>query len=92
MRRKTAIHDPQSEVRLIRASEIGEYEYCSRAWWYKHVAKVAPGGDASGRLELGRQAHRRHGQAVAMSARLRAIGVGLLLCGALALALALLTK
>jgi hypothetical protein len=88
MRRKSAIGTSQSDVRLIRASEIGEYDYCSRAWWYKHVAKVAPGREVSGRLEHGRQEHRRHGAAVALSVRLRVVGVVLLLCGALALALA----
>ena len=53
----------KSEIRLIRASEIGEYDYCSRAWWYKHVAKISPGGEASRRMEHGRQEHHRHRQA-----------------------------
>ncbi|MGA7733447.1 MAG: hypothetical protein WCD37_19465 [Chloroflexia bacterium] len=92
MKRQSAIGNPQSEIRVLRASEIGEYDYCSRAWWYKHVAKVSPGGEVSGRLERGRQEHRRHGQAVAMSARLRVVGAVLLLCGLLALAAALLAR
>lgn len=82
--------NPQSKI--IRASEIGEYEYCSRAWWYKHVAKLSPGGEVSGRLEAGIEAHRQHGRAVALSGRLRALGVALLLCGLLALLLALFVR
>jgi hypothetical protein len=78
--------------RIIRASEIGEYEYCSRAWWYKHVAKISPGGETSGRLEAGIQAHNEHGRAVALSGRLRTLGVALLLLGLLALLLALFAR
>ena len=79
-------------VRMIRASELGEYNYCSRAWWYKHVAKLAPGGEVSGRLEAGSEAHRSHGRAIALSARLRLMGAALLIIGLLALALAILVK
>jgi hypothetical protein len=82
----------QSEIRVIRASEIGEYDYCSRAWWYKHVAKISPGGGTSGRLEAGIEAHREHGRAVALSGKLRALGAALLLCGLLALLIALLAR
>lgn len=80
------------DVRVIRASEIGEYNYCSRAWWYKHVAKVAPGGDVPARLEAGSEAHRKHGRAVVLSARLRIMGAALLIVGLLVLALAVLAK
>lgn len=75
------------ELRVIRASEIGEYNYCSRAWWYRHVIKVAPpaGAEQSGRFVQGRQAHAQHGRSVAMSGTLRALGIGLLLCGVLVL-------
>lgn len=70
MRRK------HSSRRTIRASEIGEYNYCSRAWWYKHVVKIAPPDEASAnRLEAGRQAHSRHGRVVALSGTLKTIGV-----------------
>jgi hypothetical protein len=79
-------------VRVIRASEIGEYNYCSRAWWYKHVAKLAPGGDVPARLAAGSEAHREHGRAVILSARLRVMGAALLIIGLLVLALALLAK
>ena len=79
-------------VRVIRASEIGEYNYCSRAWWYKHVAKLTPGGDVPARLEAGSEAHRKHGRSVVLSARLRIMGAALLIIGLLVLALAILAR
>lgn len=51
--------------RLIRASEIGEYIYCHRAWWLGRVQ-----GEASvnvREMEAGSGAHTRHGQGVAAS-------------------------
>lgn len=92
MNKRTTDDDSHSAVRVLRASEIGEYDYCSRAWWYKHVAKLPPGGEVSGRLAAGTEAHKEHGRAVALSSRLRAVGVALLLCGLLALAIALLAR
>jgi hypothetical protein len=49
--------------RLIRASEIGEYVYCRRAWWLGRVQ-----GEASinvREMEAGAVAHTRHGQGLA---------------------------
>ncbi len=81
-------HDEAGQV--IRASEIGEYSYCSRAWWYRHVLKVSPEGTGkSGRLAAGRRAHERHGRLVATAVALRSLGMYLALCGLLLLALML---
>ncbi len=75
---------------VIKASEIGEYAYCSRAWWYRHVVKVhVPHNEKYGRLGAGTQAHRKHGGWVTSSARLRVLAIGLALCGLVALGLAL---
>ena len=62
-----AHHSRHVAERVFRASEIGEYNYCSRAWWYKHVAKLSPGVETAARLEVGRNAHKQHGRAVALS-------------------------
>ena len=83
---------PSSDVRVLRASEIGEYNYCSRAWWYKHVAKLSPGVETAARLEVGRNAHKQHGRAVALSLRIRVLGIALLMIGLFALLLALLWR
>lgn len=80
-----------SEFRIIRASEIGEYAYCSRAWWYRHVVKLAPpDGNGTNRLAEGTRLHARHGRKVASSAMLRIAALALLAVGLLAIALSLL--
>jgi CRISPR/Cas system-associated exonuclease Cas4 (RecB family) len=63
---------------VIRASEVGEYVYCSHAWWLRRVAGLEPAGRE--RRELGTALHRRHGRAVAGSRLLVicAVGLGLL--------------
>ncbi len=84
---------PEETARTIRASEIGEFGYCRRAWWYKHVIKLpAPAGEAESRLAAGTRAHARHGRAVATSLALRRIGLALAALGLLVLALALLAS
>jgi len=65
-------------ARLVRASEIGEYVYCHRAWWLHIVEGWTP--DSRRRLEAGRRHHRRHGRRVSLSH-------GLLIAGGLLLAL-----
>ena len=50
---------------VIRASEIGEYIYCARAWWLHRVVEVEPEGHE--RRERGTMLHQRHGRAVAGS-------------------------
>lgn len=82
--------DPQP---TIRASEIGEYGYCSRAWWYRHVIKIAPPAAGTGeRLSKGIQAHQRHGRQVARASLLSTVGLALALLGVLALVLAFMLR
>ncbi len=69
---------------IIRASEVGEYVYCARAWWLRRVAGLAPAGRE--RREHGAVLHRRHGRAVAGS-RALLLFAGLLAVAAIALIL-----
>ncbi len=48
--------------RIIRASEIGEYVYCHRAWWLHHVQGVASANRAE--MQAGVTRHLHHGRAV----------------------------
>ncbi len=76
---------------VIRASELGEYAYCARAWWLGRVLGYRPANLE--RLAAGEAAHVRHGQQVVSSRRLRRWAYVLLalalLAGALLLVLAL---
>jgi hypothetical protein len=62
----------------IRASEIGNYLYCRRAWWYHRQ-----GVESENRNEMnaGSDLHRRHGRQVLASGLTRALGTILFLAG-----------
>lgn len=49
--------------RLLRASEIGLYAFCARAWWLQTVRGVSSRNQTA--LRAGVQTHARHGAAVA---------------------------
>jgi CRISPR/Cas system-associated exonuclease Cas4 (RecB family) len=68
--------------RLIRASEIGEYVYCHRAWWLHQVQGVEPSGRA--RREHGTALHAAHGRRVWASQALLVAGILLLLAALIA--------
>lgn len=70
-------------MRPLRASEIGAYVFCARAWWYQ-CRGIEPQNRAA--LSAGQMLHRQHGQRVLLAGLLRALAWILLLA-----ALALLT-
>ncbi len=72
---------------IIRASEIGQFVFCQRAWWLGVVQGSRPVNDAA--LAAGTQAHARHGRGVAASLRWQQVGYVLLVAGALLGAVAL---
>ncbi len=74
-------------MKPIRASEIGSYLYCARAWWYQQK-----GVQSSNQAEMtsGTELHRRHGRQVLASSLTRALALILLLV-ALALLVAFCT-
>jgi hypothetical protein len=60
---------------IIRASEIGQYVFCARAWWYGRVKGYQPENVAD--LQRGATEHRRHGRTVEGYYRLRWVGLAL---------------
>jgi hypothetical protein len=73
---------------LVRASDIGAWTYCHRAWWLAQVKQVAHQQPEV--LVAGAAAHRRHGRQVALAHRAELAGRWLAITGAVVVALAVL--
>lgn len=73
-------------MRTIRASEIGTYLFCRRAWWYQ-----SQGEPSQNQAELsgGTLYHRQHGRRVIRAGLLRAAGWLLLAIAVILLSVAL---
>lgn len=67
--------------RIIRASEIGQYRYCSRAWWLGSILGVSSSNTRE--LAAGEQHHQQHGRTVWLSSTLRWVALGLLILAAI---------
>lgn len=63
-------------MRLIRSSDIGNYLYCHRAWWYR---KQGVPSENQAELALGTELHQRHGRRVVAAGLSRTLGLILLL-------------
>jgi len=63
-------------MRVIRSSDIGNYLYCRRAWWYR---KQGFESDNQAELASGTELHRKHGRKVLAAGLLRTLGFLLLL-------------
>lgn len=73
-------------MRMIRASEIGTYLYCHRAWSYQ-ARGVQPENQAD--LAAGRQLHERHARLALSNGCLRLLAYALLLAALLLVAITL---
>ena len=73
--------------RVIRASEVGQYLYCSRAWWLGSVLGLASANRAE--LAAGISAHRAHGRRVRAASGLTRLAYLLLALALLAAAIGL---
>ncbi len=61
---------------VIRASEIGAYLYCRRAWWYR---KQGVESENQAQMATGTELHRQHGRKVVAAGFLQTAGYVLLL-------------
>jgi CRISPR/Cas system-associated exonuclease Cas4 (RecB family) len=74
---------------MIRASEIGSYLYCRRAWWYR---KQGVESENQAELASGTELHLRHGRKVIAASLLQIAGYVLLLAAIALLVTALTTS
>jgi len=77
-------------IRIIRASEIGEYVFCHRAWWLHQIQGV----ESTNRelMSAGTRHHQAHGHAVIRSNALQRVALVLFtlaICAAILFALSL---
>jgi len=63
-------------MRTIRASEIGSYLYCHRAWWYR---KQGIESSNLNELAAGVQIHMQHGRKVLTAGCLRTVAFALMI-------------
>jgi len=70
-------------MRILRASEVGTFLYCQRAWWYQ-----SQGIESQNQAELtsGSVYHHQHGRQVLRATLLRLAGWALLLMALVLLA------
>jgi hypothetical protein len=73
-------------MRTVRASEIGTYLFCQRAWWYQKQGELS---ENQAELAGGSRYHRQHGRQVLRAGLLRAAAWALLTIGLALLAAAL---
>lgn len=71
-------------MRTIRASEIGSYLYCQRAWWYQ---KRGEPSENQAELTSGTEMHYQHGRAVMVTGCIRIAAYVLLLIGIVLIAI-----
>ena len=76
--------------RIIRASEIGQYDYCAKAWWLGSVQDVASSNVRE--LQAGTHAHEQHGRMVGRGARLQQSAIVLMIIGLVLFAIFLLSN
>ncbi len=64
---------------FVRASDIGAWSFCNRAWWLAHVQKAPH--ERPEMLDWGEQTHSAHGRLTSRSAWLQKSGFALLIGG-----------
>ena len=59
----------------VTASEIGQYAFCARSWWFRTVEKIEPLNVIA--LDRGTVAHEQHGWQVVLARGLKKLSLAL---------------
>ena len=81
---------PRRRSDIINASEIGQYAYCSRAWWLHRVAGLESANVAE--MADGTRRHEEHGHGVRIAFWARWLAYGLLALAAVVALFAILSQ
>jgi hypothetical protein len=76
-------------MRTIRASEIGSFIFCNRAWWYQRQDVES---ENAAELTAGTEIHQQHGRQVVTAGCMRTLAMGLLLASLVAVVLHFMTQ
>ncbi len=76
--------------RIIRASEIGQYDFCAKAWWLGSIEGVQPSNIRE--LQAGTAAHEEHGRQVRRASQMQMTAIVLMALGVIILLLTLLAR
>ena len=76
--------------RIIRASEIGQYDFCAKAWWLGSIEDVQPSNVRE--LQTGAAAHEEHGRQVQRAAQMQLAAIVLVGLGVMVLVLTLFAR
>jgi hypothetical protein len=76
--------------RVIRASEIGQYDFCAKAWWLGSIDGVQPSNIRE--LQAGTTAHEQHGRQVQRASQLQIAAFALVALGVVILVFALFAR
>jgi hypothetical protein len=75
---------------VIRASELGQYDFCAKAWWLGSIEGVSPSNIRQ--LQAGTAAHEEHGRRVKFALQLQVAAFILVALGAIILVIALFAR
>jgi hypothetical protein len=76
--------------RIIRASEIGQYDFCAKAWWLGSIEGVQPSNIRQ--LQAGTAAHEEHGRQVRRAGQMQVAAFMLVGLGVIILLLSLFAR